>query len=161
MSNPTFHRWLYQVVKWYLIKMRFFNYSAISILVPERITPKNQWLFFNYDKSHKMFYSHCRSYWSQFKSSPVLWLMWKFKGSVQLNTEQVRLSPGGIYACIHVLKSLWGNFCKVVSTIGKLYSLLCSLYRDGGRNLRLLLYLKTSAHENHICFLIIIINIWV
>lgn len=56
MSNPTFHWWLYQVVKWCLIEMSFFNYSAISILVPERITPENQRLCFNYDKSHKMFY---------------------------------------------------------------------------------------------------------
>lgn len=42
MSNPTFHQWLYQVVKWYLIKMSFFNYSAMSILVTEKITPENQ-----------------------------------------------------------------------------------------------------------------------
>lgn len=40
MSKPTFHWWLYQVVKWCLIEMRLFNYSVISILVPERITPK-------------------------------------------------------------------------------------------------------------------------
>lgn len=45
------------VLKWQLNKNEIlFNYSAISILVPQWIILQNQRLFFNYDKSHKMFY---------------------------------------------------------------------------------------------------------
>lgn len=42
IPNLVFQRRLRQALKWYLIKMRFFNYSAISILVPGRITPEKK-----------------------------------------------------------------------------------------------------------------------
>lgn len=41
MSNPTFHWWLYQVVKWCLIKMSFLIIQLLAFLCQEELPPKS------------------------------------------------------------------------------------------------------------------------